>query len=117
MADIPGNDGPVMRLFEARAKPGCVDTLAEKLSSVSIDVVKDRPGNLGYLFGQGTDADADTVVFASFWESLDAVKERFGAAWQSSHLPDGYADLIDDCFVRHISMAGGVLEIGAGPDT
>ncbi len=96
--------GPVMRLFEARAKPGRGDALAQKLATTSVEVVRDKPGNEGYFFGQSAAGEHDVFLFASIWKDLDAVKARFGADWQSSYLPAGYADLIDTCSVRHFHL-------------
>lgn len=101
------SSGPVMRLFEARAKPGRADELAQKLSSTSIDVVRNKPGNLGYFFGRNDADDKDVLVFASIWVDFHAVKDRFGEDWQSSYLPEGYAELIDECSVRHFVLASG----------
>ena len=98
------NEGPVMRLFEARAKPGRGDVLARKLASTSVEVVRNEPGNEGYFFGHSIPGETDVFVFASVWRDLDAVKARFGADWQSSYLPDGYTDLIEDCSVRHFRL-------------
>ena len=99
--------GPIMRLFEVRVKPGCADDLMGKFATTSADVVRHEPGNKGYFFGQGVAADGDVVVFASFWRDLEAIKQRFGADWQTSFLPPGYEDLIEDCSVRHIDVGGG----------
>lgn len=96
--------GAVLRLFEARAKQGRADELAQKLATTSVEVVRDKPGNQGYFFGRGVAGDDDVLVFASVWRDLDAVKELFGADWQSSYLPAGYADLIDACSVRHFGL-------------
>jgi len=99
--------GPVMRLFEARAKRGRADELARKLATVSVEVVRNKPGNEGYFFGQSVAGDDDIFVFASVWKDLSAVKDRFGADWQSSYLPEGYGDLIDECSVRHFDLGSG----------
>ncbi len=99
--------GPVMRLFEARAKHGRADELAQKLATVSVEVVRNKPGNEGYFFGRSVADGNDDVVFASIWKDLSAVKDRFGADWQSSYLPAGYEDLIDDCSVRHYDLGSG----------
>lgn len=48
----------------------------------------------------------DSLVFVSVWESLEAVKGRFGADWQESFLPEGYDDLIEKCSVRHFRFDG-----------
>ena len=99
--------GPILRLFEVRTKPGCADRLLENFATTSADVVRDEPGNEGYFFGRGIETGTDTVVFASIWADLGAIKERFGADWQVSFLPEGYEDLIEHCSVRHIDMSAG----------
>ena len=99
--------GPIMRLFEARAKEGRGDELAQKFATTSVEVVRDKPGNEGFFFGQSVAGENDVFVFASVWKDLDAVKERFGADWQSSYLPAGYADMIDECSVRHFELGSG----------
>ena len=101
------SQGPIMRLFQVRAKPGCAPALREKFATTSADVVQGKPGNHGYFFGQGVAQDDDQMVFASIWRDLDAVKDRFGDAWQSSFLPPGYEDLIADCSVTHIDVSAG----------
>lgn len=106
---MPGNhsNGPIMRLFEAVAKAGCGDELASKFATTSAGVVADEPGNQGYFFGRSVAQKDDVLVFASMWRDLDAVKERFGADWQNSYLPEGYEDLIESHSVRHIDLTAG----------
>ena len=99
--------GPVLRLFEVQVKPGCADTLLAKFAPTSADVVQGEPGNTGYFFGAEIESDGETVIFASIWRDLAAVKDRFGADWQVSFLPPGYEDLIDTCSVRHIDLSTG----------
>ena len=96
-----------MRLFHVRTKEGSGPELLEKFATTSADVVQHEPGNMGYMFGQGIEADADVVIFASFWADMDAIKTRFGADWQVSHLPEGYENLIADCWVQHIDVGAG----------
>lgn len=103
---MPSN-GPIMRLFQVQTKPGCADELMRKFATTSADVVRNEPGNEGYFFGRGVATDGDFVLFASFWEDLEAVKARFGEDWDRSFLPPGYEDLIDSCSVRHVDMQGG----------
>ncbi|MDJ0827378.1 MAG: hypothetical protein QNJ16_17945 [Rhodobacter sp.] len=96
-----------MRLFQVRAKPGCAETLLRNFETTSADVVRNEAGNKGYFFGGGIPDHDGFVVFASIWRDLDAVKDRFGEDWQSSFLPPGYEDLIDECSVRHIDLSAG----------
>lgn len=101
------NDGPVLRIFEVRTKPNAAATLLSNFATTSAQVVKDEPGNCGYFFGQSLERDGDTVLFVSVWRDLAAIKDKFGAEWQSSYLPDGYSDLIEDCSVRHFNVSDG----------
>ena len=103
----PAPEGTILRLFEVQVKPGAAAELLEKFASASADVVQHEPGNQGYFFGPGVAADEGWVVFASLWESLDAVKARFGPDWQSSFLPEGYEALIETCRVRHVQVGAG----------
>ena len=64
MSSEDTNGGPIMRLFEVQAKPGCASVLVEKFATTSADVVQGEPGNKGYFFGRGTASDGDFVVFA-----------------------------------------------------
>lgn len=96
--------GPVMRLFEARAKPGCADALLRKFATTSADVVRSEPGNMGYFFARGVERDEGVVIFASMWKDLDSVRARFGEDWQRSYLPPGYDGLIEECSVRHVDL-------------
>lgn len=100
------NGGPLLRIFEVRTKPGCAAKLLENFATTSAEVVRDEPGNVGYFFGHCVEGGEDTVMFVSLWESLDAVKARFGDDWHVSYMPPGYQDLIDECSVRHFDMAG-----------
>lgn len=102
--------GTIMRLFRARAKNGRAAELLEKFATTSVDVVQDEPGNEGYFFGRGAALNEDTVMFASFWKDLDAVKQRFGPDWQRSFLPPGYEDLMVECSVEHICLSSGWQE-------
>ncbi len=107
MTTAPKDTKLIMRLFHVRAKAGCAAELIEKFASTSADVVQHEPGNKGYCFGAGIEADQDIVVFASFWEDLGAIKTRFGEDWQVSFLPDGYEDLIEEYWVQHIDVGAG----------
>ena len=100
-------NGPIMRLFQVRAKPGCTDQLMQGFETTSAEVVRNEPGNEGYFFGRGIADDDNCVVFASVWADLEAVKKRFGENWQQSFLPPGYENLIDECSVRHIDLSSG----------
>ena len=70
-------------------------------------MVSGEPGNRGYFFGRCIEGDGDVVLFVSVWKDLAAIQERFGADWQESYMPDGYADLIEHCSVRHFDLDGG----------
>ena len=107
MTATDADTGRIMRLFQVRAKPGCRDQLLRKFETTSADVVRNEPGNQGYFFGQSAEGTEDIVLFASFWDDLDAVKRRFGDDWQSSYLPPGYDELIEECSLCHIDLAAG----------
>ena len=110
------SSGPILRLFEARAKSGLAEELMQKFATTSVEVVQNQPGNEGYFFGRSVADDLDVVVFASVWKDLSAVQDQFGADWQSSYLPEGYADLIDECSVRHYYLASGFHLHDLSPD-
>ena len=99
-------DEAIFRVFEARAKPGKLELLRRKFASTSITVVNGERGNLGYFFGEPVSSKQDSLIFVSVWENLDAIKDRFGAAWQESFLPDGYDELIEECSIRHFRFDG-----------
>lgn len=101
------DSGPVLRVFEVRAKPGCADALLEKFQTTSAGVVQGEPGNQGYFFGRCIQGGDDQVMFVSVWADLAAVQARFGADWESSYLPPGYEDLIDAHSLRHFDVSEG----------
>lgn len=103
---MSGN-GPLLRVFEVRTKEGCAETLLKNFATTSAGVVQGKPGNQGYFFGRCVEGGENTVMFVSVWKDLDAVKARFGDDWQVSYMPEGYEDLIEDCFVRHFDMSEG----------
>lgn len=107
MESTESHRGTVMRLFQAKTRQGGAAELIEKLATTSADVVQHEPGNIGYFFGRGLALDEETIVFASFWKDLEAVKQRFGEKWQRSFLPEGYEDLILECSVQHIDVGSG----------
>ncbi|MEM7429374.1 MAG: antibiotic biosynthesis monooxygenase [Pseudomonadota bacterium] len=107
MAQDGPEAGMILRLFTVQARQDCVEELLAKFATTSAEVVQNEPGNEGYFFGKGVARDDGTVIFASLWKDLDAVKERFGADWQVSFLPPGYEALIDDCSVTHIQLNPG----------
>ena len=100
-------EGPVLRVFEVRTKPNCADALLRNFATTSAQVVAGEPGNHGYFFGRCVEGDGNAVMFVSVWKDIAAVKARFGGEWQSSYMPDGYADLIEECSVRHFDLGGG----------
>ena len=95
---------PIIRVFRARARPGCESALAEKLATSSIEVVQHQPGFLGYLVAGPARDHQREFIFASIWSDANAVKARFGEEWRASHLPPGYAELIEECFVEHYHL-------------
>ena len=99
--------GPVLRIFEAHVKEGHVEELLENFSTTSSKVVEGHPGNRGYFFGRCVQGGENMVMFVSMWDDLEAVKHRFGEAWQVSYLPDGYEDLIETCSLRHLDASFG----------
>ncbi|MET1411549.1 antibiotic biosynthesis monooxygenase [Roseibium sp. HPY-6] len=99
--------GPILRLFKVKSKRGCEETLLGKFATTSANVVRNEPGNEGYFFGRGIESDEDTLVFASLWKDFDAIKQRFGDAWDQSFLPEGYEDLIEEHSLQHIDLSSG----------
>ncbi len=100
-------EGPVLRVFKVRTRPDCASALLEKFATTSAKVVSGEPGNRGYFFGRCIESDGDVVWFVSVWKDLAAVQARFGEDWQDSYLPEGYADLIESCSLRHFDLGGG----------
>ena len=96
----------ILRVFEVRARPGQAENLRQKLSATSVSVVDGKPGNLGYFFGVNRSTDDHDLVFISVWRDMASIRSRFGEAWQESHLPEGYAELIEHCSIRHIEFDG-----------
>ena len=84
MSDEKAFSGSILRVFEARAKPGCADLLVKKFATTSGDVVRNQPGNLGHFFGKSVSDEDDVFLFVSVWRDLNAVKSRFGDDWKSS---------------------------------
>jgi len=101
------DNGPILRMFEVRTKPGCTDKLLENFATTSAAVVRGEPGNRGYFFGKCVQGGENTVLFVSVWQSLDAVKARFGDDWQTSYMPQGYEELIEECSIRHMDVGSG----------
>jgi quinol monooxygenase YgiN len=97
---------PIIRVFWARAKPGHEKALADKLATSSIEVVQGRPGFLGYLAAGPANDHQREFIFATIWADAEAVKARFGEEWRVSHLPPGYAELIEECTVDHYHLTG-----------
>ncbi len=100
-------DGPVLRLFEVQTKEGRANELMRNFATTSAGVVRDEPGSMGYFFGRVIEKDCNTLVFASLWKDMNAIRDRFGDDWQNSYLPPGYEDLIVECSVRHVDLSSG----------
>ncbi|MEM7206643.1 MAG: antibiotic biosynthesis monooxygenase [Pseudomonadota bacterium] len=96
----------ILRVFDVRAKAGKVELLKQKLSDTSVSVVKGKPGNLGYFFGENLTSDENDLVFISVWQNLEYVKSHFGEDWEKSFLPDGYEELIESCSIKHVKFDG-----------
>ncbi|MEM7214095.1 MAG: antibiotic biosynthesis monooxygenase [Pseudomonadota bacterium] len=99
--------GPILRIFEVRTKAGCCDQLLANFATTSADVVRDKPGNQGYFFGKCIQGGENEVMFVSVWQSLDAIKSRFGDDWQKSYMPEGYEDLIEEHSIKHVETGEG----------
>ncbi len=102
----------ILRIFEVRAKPGKAGMLKQKLSDTSVSVVKGKPGNLGYFFGENITSGENDLVFISVWKDLESVKSLFGKEWQESYLPQGYDEIIESCSIRHIEFDGSLVAAG-----
>lgn len=96
----------IMRVFEVRAKPGNAEILKQKLSDTSVHVVRGKPGNLGYFFGEDLSSDGNDFVFISIWQDMNSIKSLFGDKWEESFLPDGYDEIIEGCSIKHIVFDG-----------
>ena len=96
----------ILRIFEVRAKPGKAELLKQKLSDTSVSVVKGKPGNLGYFFGENISSDENDLVFISVWKDLESIKSHFGKDWEKSYLPEGYEEIIENCLIKHIEFDG-----------
>lgn len=96
----------ILRVFDVRAKSGKAELLKHKLADTSVDVVKDKPGNLGYFFGENLSSDEHDLVFISVWKDLESIKAHFGEDWEQSFLPPGYEEIIEHCSIKHIQFDG-----------
>jgi len=94
----------IVRVFKARARPGKESELAEKLARTSPTVVKDKTGFLGYFTGGPAQPHSRDFCFISMWRHFLALKEVFGDAWRESHLPPGYAELIEEHSIEHYEL-------------
>ena len=79
MNDEQPNSGPILRLFQVRAKPGCAAELIEKFRVTSAEVVRGYPGNLGYFFGHGVEADEE---LCRLHVGLEKSRRCEGAIWR-----------------------------------
>jgi len=95
---------PIVRVFKARARPGKEKQLADKLAKTSPTVVKDKTGFLGYFAGGPAQPDSRDFLFISMWRHFVALKEVFGDSWRDSHLPPGYAELIEAHSIEHYEL-------------
>ena len=75
MSDEKAFSGSILRVFEARAKPGCADSLAKKFATTSVDVVRNQLGNQGHFFGKSVSDEDDVFLFVSVWRDLNAVQD------------------------------------------
>jgi len=80
-------NGPVMRLFQVHARKGCADELLGRFATTSADVVRQKPGNEGYLFGRGVAVDDDIVHGPPVRLSNQAVTVFAVAAFLCTSLP------------------------------
>ena len=96
----------ILRIFEVRAKPGNAELLKQKLSDTSVSVVKGKPGNLGYFFGENLSSDGNDFMFISVWQDPASIQARFGKDWEASFLPEGYEQIIESCSIKHVEFDG-----------
>jgi heme-degrading monooxygenase HmoA len=101
---------PIIRVFRVRAKPGCEKALADKLATSSVEVVQGQPGFVGHLAAGPASEHQREFIFATIWADANAVETRFGADWRISHLPAGYAELIEECSVDHYHLTAQSLD-------
>lgn len=111
MHNPPTNRLAILRLFLVRTREGCAEALLENFKTNSVDVVRYKPGNLGFFYGKGAMLDNNHLVFASLWDSIESIQERFGEDWQQSYLPEGYDELILEHSVQHIELSEEGIEL------
>jgi hypothetical protein len=75
--------GSILRIFEARAKPGCADSLAKKFATTSVDVVRNQPGNQGHFFSPrnvryGGHIGSQMLAASISHDDPDIAARRFG---------------------------------------
>jgi hypothetical protein len=100
---------PIVRVFKARARVGKEKELAEKLANTSPTVVSGKAGFLGYLAGGPAQPDRRDFFFMTMWRHFLALKEVFGDSWRESHLPPGYAEIIEDHSIDHYELTDEAL--------
>ncbi|QFT33519.1 hypothetical protein FIV00_23710 [Labrenzia sp. THAF82] len=108
--------GPILRLFQARVKDGKEKSLLAQFATTSAEVVRSEPGNKGFFFGREVSVEENRLIFASLWSDMTSVKQKFGDQWDQSFLPEGYDDLIEEHSIQHIDLSSGWFVPPGEPD-
>jgi quinol monooxygenase YgiN len=90
----------IIRVFRARAKPGLVEALEQRLRDDVLPEVAATPGLLAYHAGV-PHGDSREFVMVTVWEDLDAVRAFAGEDYTQAVLYGDTPELIEDVSLQH----------------
>jgi quinol monooxygenase YgiN len=90
----------IVRVFRARAKPGLVEALEQRLRDDVLPEVAATPGLIAYHAGV-PHGDSREFLMVTVWEDLDAVEAFAGEDYTQAVLYGDTPELIEDMSLEH----------------
>jgi heme-degrading monooxygenase HmoA len=90
----------IVRVFEARLKPGAEEAFEAALRDDVADARR-QPGLVSLRWGRRRDDDAIRVIVVSEWRDLDAIQAWLGPGWLRPRFAPGEDALVTQADVRH----------------
>jgi heme oxygenase (mycobilin-producing) len=96
----------ILRIFRVEIDPATRSAFEAGFRSVSVDAVKQTPGNLSCEIGMPTRWAPNTYAMISRWRDEDSLIAFAGPEWNTSLIPSGMEAFGKTCSVEHYWIDG-----------
>ncbi|MCB1341527.1 MAG: antibiotic biosynthesis monooxygenase [Pseudooceanicola sp.] len=97
----------IMRIFQVVTRPGKEAEFARFFYETAIPLMRGTPGIVHVLPGAPRPDSPRAFSFVMVWKDLDALKAFVGEDYQSPHIDQAEAELVESRDIRHYELVGG----------